>query len=234
MDNTATDRRFYVYAYLREDGTPYYIGKGLGRRAWSAHKRGGVDLRPTNKAQIVVLATDLTEDQAFAWERDLIELLRDVSRLENKTSGGQGCSNPSAETRAKIGAANKGIKRTESTRAKIKAARAKQVITEAHRAAISKAGKGRKLSDAHRKALSESADSATKAAAARAGWKKSPNHGAAISKGKLQPQVWHHPDHGTVVAPAKEIMQRFDVANLSAVKRGVIKQSKGWTWVSAA
>lgn len=60
----------YVYAYMRNDGTPYYIGRGTNRRAWVSHKAVKT---PKDKSKIVILESNLTIAQSVELERKMIE-----------------------------------------------------------------------------------------------------------------------------------------------------------------
>lgn len=88
MDN------FVVYAYSREDGTFYYIGKGRPRRPYGKRKSGIKP--PADRKRIHILHKNLPESVALEYEKNLILFYgrKDTKTglLQNKTDGGEGVS----------------------------------------------------------------------------------------------------------------------------------------------
>ena len=69
------DRSFYVYAHYRLDTMePFYIGKGRGKRK-DILSRNTIHDRISRKYGhvVVVLYNNLTEEEAFFYEREVIE-----------------------------------------------------------------------------------------------------------------------------------------------------------------
>ena len=138
---------FYVYLYLREDGTPYYVGKGKNNRAFS--KSGRSVHLPLDKTKIIFYSKNLTEDEAFELEKELIKKYgrkdNGTGILRNLTDGGEGPSGAIVkdEIRIKI-----------SERMKVKMNTPEMKAWTA--AFNTRTKKGKKLSEEHKNKMSES------------------------------------------------------------------------------
>lgn len=122
-------RRFYTYAYLREDGTPYYIGKGTGKRVYDNYKR--TVKCPKDKKRVLFLKKNLTEEEAFKHEIYMIAVFgrKDLGTgsLFNFTNGGEGTS---------------GYIHTEECKKIMSSFKKGKSLTAGHREKLSKVGKG--------------------------------------------------------------------------------------------
>jgi hypothetical protein len=123
-------RIYYTYKWLRKDGTPYYVGKGKGRRAWTVHKRKNVSHYPP-RGRVEIVMDNISEEEALTHEVWLIALYGRKSEgglLINLSTGGQGPSNTTwrltNETRNKMKEAQaRRLPPSQETKDKIKKAK---------------------------------------------------------------------------------------------------------------
>ena len=87
---------YYVYEYyVIETNEVFYVGKGSGNRV-SSGKRNKFceDMKKTHNWAYRIVKDNLTEQQAFSLEKELIKKYRETTtyRLTNVTDGGEGAS----------------------------------------------------------------------------------------------------------------------------------------------
>jgi hypothetical protein len=150
---------YYTYAYLREDKTPYYIGKGKGNRV---HRNDGKPCnKPKDKSRILILKQNLTEEEAYKHEIYMISVLgrKDLGTgiLRNLSNGGEGRSGwkMSEEHKNAIKKSNTNREVSEETRNKISQIHRGKVYGTETRNKISEASKGKKHTDETKNKISE-------------------------------------------------------------------------------
>lgn len=197
------ERNFYVYEHWRPDkGECFYVGKGLGRRAYVLYESGRSDWhlavqskleRLGLKVEIRIAASDLSESDALVKEVELISFWREQGHtLVNLTAGGEGGSNPSESTRALMRAAKLGRKLSADHIAKIAEKSRQKAADPEYRKrlsiAISAAAntpEAKERARKHFKSLVRTPEHCARIAASKTGLKQSPDHAEKTRKASL-------------------------------------------------
>jgi hypothetical protein len=195
---------FYTYAFLREDKTPYYIGKGKGKRAWKKRRKGVAP--PRDASRILILKKGLSEENSFRHEVYMIAVFGrknlGTGVLLNKTDGGDGIS-------GMIHSEEHKRKNSESHRGKVLPEEVKRKIREA--------GSGSKNPNYGKKwwhnpdsgetefsvecpqegwVKGQSKEHREKISNSHKGQKRSDSHKENNSKSKVGRRWWHNPESG--------------------------------------
>lgn len=122
---------YYTYIWRDAKGVPFYVGKGIKRRAWDTNRRSKSfkEIHSQGGCSVEIVDYFVHQSQAHANEMELIFRFgrRDsgAGPLVNMTDGGDGSVGLSEEVRKKISAANTGNKyslgviRSDETRLRI-------------------------------------------------------------------------------------------------------------------
>lgn len=205
-----------VYQWLREDGSPYYIGIGKPQRPYTGRRSCG---GPPPRDRIVVLHEGLEWEKACEIERELIAFYgrKDLGTgiLRNLTNGGEGVRGlvVSEETRAKLSKARLGKKHSEEHRKNLSKASRGRVVSEETRKKISKAKSGEnhhlygKTGESHPMYGKKHTKEAKEKMSEKRSGKNNP---------KYTPRDWYHPVHGEVLQKSLfELIKMFPEQNLN-------------------
>ena len=225
---------YYTYAYLREDGTPYYIGKGKGKRINQKCRRL-FNLPP--KGRRIFLKQNLTEEEAFRHEKYMIAVFgrKDLGTgiLRNFTNGGEGASGIkcSEQSRKKMSEAKRGKTLPEETKRKMSESHKGGTASEESRKKMSESRKGKTLPEETRKKMSLS--------------KKGKKWGYHSEEAKER-IIQRHYKIWKFICPTGETVEEYttlsefcrkyslDRVRLGKLTKEKIKQYKGWRFISSS
>jgi hypothetical protein len=205
---------FYTYAWLRSDGTPYYVGKGCHGRAFDRRRK-----YCPPRDRILILKNNLSEAEAIKHEIYMIAVFgrKDIGTgiLHNKTNGGDGVTGlrHTEESKRRIGESQKGPLNFNYKKA------------EAAKHIVSKSGE-----NSHNWGRKHTQESCNNMRNAKLGV-KNPNFGVTGSNNPSSRPVLCV-ETGVVYCSAKEaeIQTKIHRTNIGACCRKVRDKAGGYTW----